>query len=255
MHFKRLLLIDDFDPKPVVILLSEIHPDIHIEQLQEKRTIREQMQLCTPEDTLILLNAHIRFEEGNLRSNFLGIRFLRRELRTEWRRREAVVIYSPIPQDAFLNIPINRILYAHSGHYYYNIIKLKSIVDIIKNAKPIESENALDEIIQRYGGLSGLVRTFKHDIENKLPVKGSGWKLAAHQRTLSELERLVLDLVTLIPQRFHQEFLIEQLKEEMQKLIVNIQKSEENELEANIAQIRSILSGYNELCDQLFRVR
>ena len=115
MRPKHFLLIDDLDPKPIVELLSNAYPEAQIKRLRGKGAVREYLQHGSPEGTVILLNAHIRFNKGDLRSNFLGMRFLRRELRTRWQRREIVVVYSPLDPEVFKGIPINRILYAEVG--------------------------------------------------------------------------------------------------------------------------------------------
>jgi hypothetical protein len=255
MHPTHFLIIDDSDPKPVVELLSKAYPNAETQRIREKEAIREHLQHCSYEDTLILVNAHIRFNEGDIRSNFRGMRFLRKELRTRWRRREAVIVYSPLSPEIFKGIPINRILYAEVGHYYYHIIRLKSIIDIVENAKPIKTEDQLDGIIQDYGCVASLIRTFKHGIENKLPVNVSGRYSVPHRRTLAQLERIVQDLEFLLPRRFHQAFQIKRLKEDIQKLIDEIQQGSESEFDTHATQIRSILSSYKELCDQFFGAR
>jgi len=253
-YLQHYLFIEDLDPKPVVDLLSKTFSYIQIEHLRQHEEIFERLQSRSPENTIVLLNAHIRFNSGDLRSNFLGMRFLRRELRTKWRRREAVVVYSPLSQEAFLNIPVNRILYVGPGHYYCQMINPNSIINIVEQAKPIETDDDLDEIIQGYGCLGGLIRTAKHDLRHLLSVVDSEEYPTTHYNVADQIDRLVQEIVALVPERFHQEFQIERLRKETSQLVCEIQNDGETQPKINTDRIRSILATYYNLSEQFFKV-
>jgi hypothetical protein len=122
MSPQHILVIDDLNPKPVINLLTEAHPTATITRLRRKDEVRQYLQARAPEDTVILLNAHIRFSDSDYRSNFLGMRFLRQELRSRWRRREAVLV------DWYLfepNLPYRKEQPMQGGDIYERVKALK----------------------------------------------------------------------------------------------------------------------------------
>ena len=250
--YDRIVVIDDIQGDLNGLLHSR-YRDVGFEQFSRIEPVYDTLRSSSPESTLILLNAHLKILPRNLRCQMKGMTFLRSELRTRWQRREAVVVYSPFSLVEFYAFPHNRIMNASRGHFFFQLPDWKAMFNAIELAKPIETESDLNEIIQRYGSLTALIRTFKHDIENKLMLNSSACYSTATQRTLMQLESLVEDLENLIPERFRLSFQTEQLKKETQHLINNIQRNKKIEIEIHSTQIRSILSSYNELCNQFFK--
>ena len=259
MFPRRILIIDDLNPKPVISLLTEAYPTAQVTRLRGKEEVRQDLQDCAPEHTVLLLNAHIRFNDSDYRSNFLGMRFLRQEFRARWRRREAVVVYSSLDPEVFLNIPLNQILSTSRGHYYYQIIRLREIVDIVAGAQPIATDADLEDIIERYGGLGGLVRLFRHDLDQvvrrfRLRITEADWETVQTEGAgmVARIHHLVDELVTVVPRRFHAEFQAEQLKTDAHALIDGVKVRREVELIKHATSILDIIDTYPTLCKQRF---
>ena len=259
MSPQRFLIIDDLNPKPIINLLTEAYPTAQITRLRGKEGVRQSLQDRAPEETVILLNAHIRFNNIDYRSNFLGMRFLRQELRTRWRRREAVVVYSPLDPDVFLNIPINQILSTSRGHYYYQIIQIRYILDIVAGAQPIATDAELEKIIERYGGLGGLIRLFRHDLDKvvrrfRRRITEADWEAAQTEGAgmVEQIHRLIDELVTVVPRRFHAEFQTEPLKTDAHALIEGVKAQREVDFIKQTTSILKIMDTYPTLCKQCF---
>ncbi|MCB9503243.1 MAG: hypothetical protein H6696_15035 [Deferribacteres bacterium] len=247
MSLKRILLVDDLAPNPLIELITKNYPGLEIHCLFDQDNIYSYIKGGFFDETAIIINAHIRFKESDLHSNFLGMRFLRKDLRTEWRRKEAVIVYSPLPEHFFSNIPLNCILKSRPGHYYLNLLTPDRIVYMISKIKPIKSDGELHEIIKQYGDLKGIIHILKHNIGSRLPTN-QGAKI--QHANIPFLQSEVKKLSELLDNKLHNIFQIEKLVLETEKMLEAAQQQNYLDYHCHANNVRSILSTYNELCSQ-----
>jgi hypothetical protein len=251
MQSRNFVIVDDLDPVPVVKLIARNYQGAQWSRVTDGEEMKSRLSR-NPGETVILLNAHVKFRRPDFRSNFIGMRFLRKELRTTWERLEPVIVYSPLPEEAFINVPTNRILCASIGHYYWQVIEPERLHQIIAQARPIPSKGKLKEIIERYGGIGNLICKFKHDMENKLPVRVSEAIKTDNIDSFEQVTCLANDLRNLIPERLHESFQSTRLVAEAGMLLDSAGRKDTADLAKHINRIQTILSSYNELCSQHF---
>jgi hypothetical protein len=142
---EKIIIIDDLPAEKLLsnILAKSQYKKAHIKRVLKLDAIKQELKV--PRDTVVLINAHVKFENSDLRCYFKGLQFLITQLRTYWERKEGVLIYSPLSQDAFLSIPIAKWLIKDIPccryHKYIRIpYELFKIPNLIKEVQVISEE-------------------------------------------------------------------------------------------------------------------
>jgi hypothetical protein len=241
----QLLVIDDFSN----IRLRDV-PRSHRVKLIRPSTglswVEQELGAFGPENTVIFLNAHIRFNSKDFRCSLQGSWFLRYKLRTEWRRRDPVVVYSPLALDEFLEIPHNSILRAGAGHYYLPLAECKvSIRSFIQQVVPIPSAS-MDLVVSRYGTLPALIKKYAyHDLLIN--------EVGKDTPDVNRITRIVQALGKLIPEQFHESFDVEGLTYQINHLKSAGHMNDRSEFNRTLEAIRNIIKKYGPLADALFK--
>jgi len=203
---KKVLIIDDIAIEQIFrVLLNEAgYSDVQITRLCDLHEVKEYLDNSRlPKELVILVNAHVKFKTLDYRYEMKGEKFVRHYLRTMWRRKEPVIMYSPLAKDEIYSIPYCRLFKDYSQHHaYVNVCDaFHSLPELIRQVKVIPEGN-LDTIVEDYGTLPSLIRLFKHDLTNILGTCDD--KICKMMEVCSKLKKL-------IPQEFHSEFKLDSL--------------------------------------------
>jgi len=145
MNPEKIIVIDDLPIKIPIsnVLVKDQYKKVNIVRILKLEDIKKNM--VVPRDTVVFINAHVKFENSDLRIDFKGIDFLINQFRTYWGRKEGVIIYSSLRLDSFLSMPIVKWLIKDKPccryHKYFRIPnELDKIPELIKEVEIIPNE-------------------------------------------------------------------------------------------------------------------
>lgn len=199
-HLKSLFdaLLEDFEVTRISIGFSN--------------TLRDTLPDFDSDEAVVLLNANLKFKEGDRRCERKGGKLLEHCIRLECRSLVPVVLTSYESWEHFKDNPHNSIV-LEPGHYYCQYPpKIPKLVKILKEARPIYNEAALDEVIRSSCSLLSKIRTELHDIENSLAIQSNLEIL--RKKALARIGRLK----KLVPSKYHEELLLLELEDGLRLL-------------------------------------
>lgn len=237
-EYRKLIIVDDISIKPVIqdILGKSEFVAMEIERKSSLSELKRELdQIKHPKEGIILINSQVKLEPTDYRFQFRGARLVRYELRELWKRKEPIIIYSPLTRREFLGIIYHKVFRdCPSNHLYAHIPNdLSSLTDFMGAAEVVTTTRR--ERIEKFSGsLTALIRGYKSILDHAL-VK----------RDPEDITRAVETLSVVIHEHLHGKFKIAELLTECENL--------KKDLAVAIQNIRALTEGYENTLASLSR--
>lgn len=237
-NLKHIIVVDDLKTERIVsaALTAGQYSHAAVRTICSADQVeRELRNIADPDSVLLLINALVKLKNTDLRHQLLGVRFVRRELRTEWKRLEPVIVYSPLDGDEFLRRPEHRVFTDHhESHAYLNTPTEWRFLNEYISAVSAVNNYTLENIRKNYGTLSALIDGLMHDLKSKI-ILGD----------FVSIVKICQRLSNLIPEEFHSDFNIPEVLVECQRI--------ESRIKPFVVKIERLTGGYKEQAARLLK--